>query len=38
MEALSEDYMSEVETYLRRKDRRYWQGVVCTELGTALQQ
>ena len=38
MEALSEDYMPEEGTYLRRKDRRYWQGVVCTELGTALGQ
>lgn len=38
MEALSEDYMSEGETYLRRKDRIYWQGVVYTELGTALGQ
>lgn len=38
MKALSEDYMPEGETYLRRKDRRCWQGVVCTELGTALGQ
>ena len=38
MEALSKDHMLEEETYLRRKDRRCWQGEVCTELETALGQ
>ena len=38
MEALSEDHILEGGTYLRRKDRRCWQGVVCTEPETALGQ
>lgn len=38
MEALSEDHILEGGTYLRRKDRRCWQGVVCTEIETALGQ
>ena len=38
MEALSEDYILEGATYLLRRDRRCWQGVVCTGLETALGQ
>ena len=38
MEALSNDYKLQGETYLRRKDRRCWQGVVCIELETVLGQ